>query len=63
MCVQSPCENCLSGYDACYEACPKCGHPNKEGGLIIELPRFTEKEVWCQICEKNHTVKVYEGAK
>ena len=56
MCIRPPCENCSADYDACFPACPKCGHPNEEGGLLIDPTPVIEKEVWCKICKKNHKI-------
>ena len=34
MCIHPPCESCHVDYDACFEKCPECGHPNPSGGAM-----------------------------
>jgi hypothetical protein len=67
MCVRPPCENCGELYDACFPACPKCGHPNGDGKgalLYIDNVFLSVKEVrekhYCKICKCDHEVVRFE---
>lgn len=58
MCLRPPCPNCGDDYDACYPACPKCGHPDGGVGFLSPFGSVIARVrmVPCKVCKIDHPV-------
>ncbi|KKN86506.1 hypothetical protein LCGC14_0266820 [marine sediment metagenome] len=58
MCMCPPCESCLKDIDACYGACPYCGHPTGRTSMMGNID-YIIKLVMCNICNVYHPTRYY----